>query len=109
MLVPMNIRHQNIFSSGSQYVLNRDQEMYADTEVRNKLDKEQLAILERKLERYGFLNKTKELIKQNKAFESEIEKATSDRYIPTLTSTARGLLYVLRQILLHSWLEGYIY
>ena len=84
MMVPINMKYQNVFSPTSDLVLkNCDKVMYVDWH--NKLDKEQLTLLEQKLERFGLLNEAKDLLKRGeKVYKPETEKTSIAAYIKKL-------------------------
>ncbi len=91
MLVPVNMRYQDKFSPTSSIVLVFDKEVY--TEWYNKLDKEQLTIVEQKLKRFGLLNETKNLKKRKIKVQGKITIAA---YIKKLYEQG-GLNSILRK------------
>jgi hypothetical protein len=91
MLVPVNMRYQDKFSPTSKLVLDLDKEVYA--EWYNKLDKEQLTIVEQKLKRYGLLDETKNLKKREIRVQGKITIAA---YIKELYEQG-GLNSILRK------------
>jgi hypothetical protein len=63
MLARVNMKNQNMFfSPTSKLVLDLDKEVYVDWH--NKLDKEQLTLLEQKLKRYGLLDEAEDFLKR---------------------------------------------
>lgn len=89
MLAVVNIKYQNtFFSPTNTMVLDSEKGMYAL--YYNKLDKEPLAILEQKLQRYGLLNEAKDLMgRGGKNDESGDQMRTLGTYMKELYAQGR--------------------
>ncbi len=97
MLARVNMKNQNMFfSPTSKLVLDLDKEVYVDWH--NKLDKEQLTIVEQKLKRYGLLDEAEDFLKRGeKVFKPpKIGKTTIAAYIKKLYEQG-GLNSILRK------------
>ncbi|MCX5704103.1 MAG: hypothetical protein NT066_06425 [Candidatus Omnitrophica bacterium] len=96
MLARVNMKNQDLFSPASNLVLDADKVTYVDWH--NKLDKEQLTLLEQKLKRYGLFDEAEDFLKRGeKVFNPpKIEEATVSAYIKKLYEQG-GLDAILRK------------
>ncbi|MDD4897834.1 MAG: hypothetical protein PHY70_00400 [Methanocellales archaeon] len=93
----VNMEHQDTLSPSSPMVLKRDQGIYV--RWHDKMEDEQLDILKQKLDKYGLLDETEELLKQTDQELYPIhQEAPVDIYITDLYQKG-GLNLVLKKIL----------
>jgi hypothetical protein len=97
LFAAVNIKHQDTLSPSSTMVLKRDQGIYV--RWHDEMEEEQRDILRQKLDRYGLLDETEDLLKQPdpEVYPSH-QEISADRYITDLYKEG-GLTFILKNIL----------